>query len=846
MASRFFQGGASDSEYSSSEEELLSSSEEEIVSSEEEQEEEDLSDDSVFGNDSDEESDSDDGGFGRGPAYFLKKSTVPDTDEESSDDEGKKVVKSAKDKLLDEIKGSIAAIDSAKITNDWVSVLAEFEKLARNIVRSEQQSIGTPSSYIRAVVGLDDTITAVSQEEKSSKKKLNASVAKAFNAVRQRVKKSIREKQTLVDTFRANPDAFQNDDALALGSSKATPAPETKTVVNAGLFTAYKAVAESRGKKNVDVYENIKTLEGLVESTTSAYERIIVLLMLIPLRFDSASNMTYMPLDQWNKTAKDINTLFEVLEHNKETYRVVETTEALDDVEQPPKPNAQGVREILGSVVSFVERLDDEFIRSLQVIDPHTTEYIDRLKDEQAIYNTIIRAQLYSEAVIPESQIAYAAGDQIARIVSRRIDHIYYKRSSLIKINESLAAAQSTQQSYIITYADSEDYTDRLLDTLASVLYRQSNAAYRKKAMLCHIYYYAFNNKYFKARDMFLMSHLQSTIHTSDPALQILFNRALVQLGLCAFRNGLIQEAHQALQEIATSQRHRELLGQSTQRFTNQTPAAEKQRVLPFHTHINLELMESVFLTSSLLIEIPQYAQLGSSADAKKRLQTRSFRRFLEFHERQTFQGPPEGTRDYIMHAAKSLQSGEWKKAVDLLVSIKIWNLFPESDTIKEMIKEKIQVEGLRTFLFQFKSFYSKLSIAKLSQLFELPESKVSAVVSKMIFSEEIAAGLDQVSNSIIFTKGVELTKLQELALSLADKAQNLSDRNERLAGAHQPQSYSSDKYNSGADGKRDNRHNNRNSNFKFAPVTGALSSAPATISGALNGMDKRKRTTRV
>ncbi len=371
--------------------------------------------------------------------------------------------------------------------------------------------------------------------------------------------------------------------------------------------------------------------------------------------------------------------------------------------------------------------------------------------------------------------------------------------------------------------------------------------------MLSHIYYYAFNNQYFKARDMFLISHLQSSIHTSDASLQILFNRALVQLGLCAFRNGLIQEAHQTLQEISTSSRHKELLGQGAQRFNNQSSVADKQRLLPFHTHINLELLESVFLTSSLLIEIPQYAQLGSSIDAKKRLQSKSFRRALEFHERQTFQGPPENTRDFIMHAAKALQAGNWQKASDLLNSIKIWNLFPESDKIRSLIKEKLQEEGLRTYVFQFKSFYSKLSIAKLSKIFELPESKVSAILSKMIFKEEIAAGLDQVSNSVVFTKGVELTKLQELALNLADRATLLSERNERLAGGHsqQQQGFSYSGYNSGNNQGQNHRQNNRNNqNFKFAPVTGALASAPGSISGgALNGMDKRnnqrRKTTR-
>lgn len=839
MSSRFFAGGQSDSEYSSSEEELLSSSEEEELnsSSSEEEEEEDLaeeSEDSEFANDDDDDSDSDDSDDDgpKGPSYFLKKSFGKnESDDDSDDEDDKKIVKSAKDKLLDEIENTISDIENSSVLDDWIVTLNEFDKVQRLLIRASQQNISTPKVYISALSNLDETISNFSAE---SKKKLNASVSKAFNTVRQRVKKAIRENENLIERYRKDPDNFE-------AASTTTTIKKTSSETS-NIFKSLRSVIESRGKKNVDTLEQVKTLESLIELSSTPYEYISVYLMLIPLRFDLAVNSSYLSLDQWQSAAKDINDLFKILEENKAHYRVLETAEIADDIEIEPKQNANGVVEILGSVVSFVERLDDEFTKSLQIIDPHTTEYIDRLKDEQLIYNTIIRAQLYSEFVIPESELLSTKGDQIVRIILRRLDHIYFKPKNLIELNEKKAWENFSQISYISDVDD--ESTDNLLDSLASVLYKQSNSTYRKKAMLLHIYYYAFNNQYYKARDMFLMSHLQSTIHTSDPSIQIQFNRALVQLGLCAFRNGLIQEAHQTLQEIATSPRHKELLG--SQRYNSQSSVVDKQRILPFHTHINLELLEAVFLTSSLLIEIPQYAQLGTSFDARKRLQNKSFRKTLEFHERQAFQGPPGNTTDYIMHAAKALQAGDWKKSVELLNSLKIWNLFPESEKIRELIKKKIQIEGLRTYLFQFKSFYSKLSISKLSQIFELPESKIFAVVSKMIMNEELSAGLDQVTESIVFTKDVELTKLQELALSLAEKATALTERNERLAGSHQQQGgYSNNYNNSSSNSQNKNRQHNKNSNFKFAPVTGALSSAPGSISGALNGMDKRKRNAR-
>ena len=44
------------------------------------------------------------------------------------------------------------------------------------------------------------------------------------------------------------------------------------------------------------------------------------------------------------------------------------------------------------------------------------------------------------------------------------------------------------------------------------------------------------------------MSHLSETIGNFDISTQILFNRTLVQVGLCAFRAGLVYESQNTLQ----------------------------------------------------------------------------------------------------------------------------------------------------------------------------------------------------------------------------------------------------------------------------------------------------------
>lgn len=110
---KFFKGGLSDSDTSSSDEELYSEAEESEA-------EEGSSSESGSEDESEEAEES---GDDEGGSRFLKGGRGG-SDDGSDEDEGKRVVKSAKDKRLEEIEASIKLIENGQKINDWVVISA--------------------------------------------------------------------------------------------------------------------------------------------------------------------------------------------------------------------------------------------------------------------------------------------------------------------------------------------------------------------------------------------------------------------------------------------------------------------------------------------------------------------------------------------------------------------------------------------------------------------------------------------------------------------------------------------------------------------------------------------------
>lgn len=420
------------------------------------------------------------------------------------------------------------------------------------------------------------------EKQKASGKKMNANNARGFNAMKQKIKKNNKEYVTEIDKYREDKDAFMesedeeeqvqqtkprrkdqqiNLDAALDDDGFATVGRGGKALVYTpeSILKHLRTIIESRGKKNTDRQEQIRIMERLLEVANTAYQKVRVLLTVISTRFDvtASSVQNYMSQEQWKSAQREFTLLLETLEENPWLVVLESAEEWEDDEKQPPTDK---LLKVPGSIISLLERLDDELTRSLQQTDPHTAEYIERLGDEQALYEDIVRVSIYYETISKKSDVGKQS-DAINRIVIRRLEHIYFKPLLVVRILEERTwQALPAKLNSELTPRGSNTEIDVLVQSLANYLFENSEGIIRARAMLCQIYFLALQDNFYKARDLALMSHLTENIASFDVSTQILFNRTLVQIGLCAFRAGLVYDAQGVLQEICGSGRQKELL----------------------------------------------------------------------------------------------------------------------------------------------------------------------------------------------------------------------------------------------------------------------------------------------
>merc|ERR1719321_2297413 len=448
-----------------------------------------------------------------------------------------------------------------------------------------------------------------------------------------------------------------------------------------------------------------------------------------------------------------------------------------EEEERPPPQVLNARNATVQSLTAFLEKLDDELFKALQLTDVHTAQYQERLGASVNLITLLKNAVQFHKESKTEDGAFRHKGD-LSRVGLRLVEHLYYKHDTVnIAVREAVLRAEklTTEE----TEAWQRDPSEEIYEC-CTFIHSYGQPREKLRAVLCQTYHHALHGRFYHARDLMQLSGVQESVANADILTLILFNRALVMVGLAAFRMGKLQDALYSLMEVCATNRAKELLAQGLALRQERTPEQEKQerrRQMPYHMHISLDVVESAHYICAMLLEVPNMAQ--HPFDSNRNVISKSFRRQLEQYDRNMFAGS-ENSRESVMAAARALLAGDWQRSIENLRELKFWGVLQDAGTVQPMIERMVRVEGLRTYLFQYSGFYHSFSVEQLGSMFDLDAKSVRSTVSKMLIAQELHACWDE-DSTCIHVHHVEPTRLQYLALQLAERTSMAVESNERM-----------------------------------------------------------------
>jgi translation initiation factor 3 subunit C len=372
-----------------------------------------------------------------------------------------------------------------------------------------------------------------------------------------------------------------------------------------------KEIREMRGRRSNKIREYIDQLEEILEVVEAGEMKVEVIKLIVVYQFELAVNAVnfVMKKDVWNSTCDKLMTLLDMFEQASE-----------EDKE-----------ELRSNFIHYIERLNDELRKVFVHLDPQTPEYVDRLRDNGKLAGAVRRLNEF---------YASSTAGEVGRLALITLENVHYVHSDLAS---RIAAANSGE-----TFFDSSVGLTAQVEALArqAFLIPQRDGEVHERALLMASFHYSLHGEFVQGKNYLQLAGGPSF---TDPHVQVLYNRALAQSGLCAFACGKIDAAFAALDQIASSMRIRDFLGQqqSQQAANKKEERDEKRRLQPFHMHMNSTLIETIYFLTALLTDVPKIPV--NKLDPYSNFQSAIFKRLINFYEKKVLVGPPENNRDYIV-----------------------------------------------------------------------------------------------------------------------------------------------------------------------------------------------------
>lgn len=373
-------------------------------------------------------------------------------------------------------------------------------------------------------------------------------------------------------------------------------------------------------------YEELQYYKKFFAEDKKILMEVILGLLLVRVDLGRQQSSSFMSSELWRQNFKDLETLLEYWRDNSEiNLRNFRS----DDQSLVKFENRVSIFQTIGN---GIVRLEQELEKAFHHIDYNNKEYSNKITQ---LYELLRLAKICQDYIDlePETYKNDKSVEEIYISLSMvRLQNTYflnddlYERLRLRIPKTSSQAPQTSDQCY-----EEHNSQERIQKLYLSVINSDRDKTQKLQATLHLIYHHAIHDRFDQARDILLMSHAQEQIkHTK---LQCHFNRALVQIGLAAFRLGKVKEANRYLKDIFQENKTkvRDLLQQNYSKSFDQIEATRKNN-LPYHQHINIEFAETVYHIVGMLIEIPEIvgeSQGYSNIKSKQKINT-NFKHLLE------------------------------------------------------------------------------------------------------------------------------------------------------------------------------------------------------------------------
>ncbi|QRV96064.1 eukaryotic translation initiation factor 3 subunit 8 [Ceratobasidium sp. AG-Ba] len=628
---------------------------------------------------------------------------------------------------------------------NWGNISRKCDSLVRLVERHKSLGHPLPTEFLDLLISLQTGISSVQNDMESSKRKMNTLNARGLNSMKQKLRRWSKEFEAPLAQLKADPKSTfassGRDAGFCIPPSGLKPwNDDNSSSEDEGCFGLRRKSSRTsnlqpptpefqrvRSRKNTDYYAEIYFLERTLSNVTSLADKVRLLLTLVAARFDSSLRRKFMPLDLWSNVLNDMEKLLNLL-NSESHYLGLATRENCESNSQ--KIASYGLEIITsGTFIAFILRLEYHFNKRLLHLNRQNSAYEGHLSDDKELYRLVCRAHDYFER---DNQV-----EDVQQVSLIRLMLIYGKSDAIILEYES---GSPNSPNPPLPVSD-------LIASLATKLCCSARPDVRACATLAYIYYLASRNHFSRAKCLLSTSGIQESIDSADPQIQILFNRALVQLGLSAFRCGMIQDAYHLIRNIVSTRRLSELLAQSVvpgKRIT-------ARYLLPPHIHIDTELVETVYLVSRMLVEhLDMPARKNQSFGQK-------IRSSLKGADEEPGQCSTNPDNDVDL-ATKALLNGDSNQCKEIVVGMRIWQkMGSDMKQVVEMLRREIGAAGLRSFLFTELSYSEPVSLDLLAERFQLELSQVNTIVSSMIWSGKITATIHPWTPTTIFHEKQEV-----------------------------------------------------------------------------------------